>query len=302
MPNLLLTSRCRNNCAYCFRGAQTFEELTPEKVTAILPLLRSFKRNTVNLLGGEPTLNPDFIIILQLLLAEGWRVKIFTNGKIPGKLINELQQIMGDFSFCVNRTDPSLSPETIDFYHKLGYKIQLGVTIHQKVQPLDHIFREISAYRLERYFRLGIALPVWPHRPNSYLPPGDYAETGLRILPQLLSAAGEGIKPEFDCGFPLCFFPGESRTIFADRGIEFKSLCGIIPDISPRRIMPCFPLSAFSLPLSPESTWAGLQDSFNAVFAFQTPNHLFPACSACNELTQGNCCGGCAAFRPAVYF
>jgi len=50
-------------------------------------------RPRVGLLGGEPTLHPQFITILAYLLARGLHVRVFTNGLCGDDLIRRIDAI-----------------------------------------------------------------------------------------------------------------------------------------------------------------------------------------------------------------
>jgi MoaA/NifB/PqqE/SkfB family radical SAM enzyme len=300
MPNLVLTNECNSDCQYCF--VQRQEEanyFTLDKTKQILPFLRSFQRESLNIVGGEPTLNPDFIPILNLLLTAGFKINIFTNGRLPQHLIAEIHNIAeGEFSFCVNRTNPELSPEMVEFYRMLGYRIQLGITIFEPKQELDHLLNEIEQFNLERHYRIGIALPIWPGKQNSYLDRQNYQVTSDFIFLFIQKGFTLGIKPEFDCGIPYCFFSPAQKSWFVDHEINFISHCGLIPDICPDfSVIPCFPLATFCEPISMQASWTDLKPKLEAQLNKLMKKPIFPACATCLDLENGKCPGGCLALR-----
>lgn len=300
MPNLVLTNKCYNGCAFCFVDSKKDGAfLTYKKVQTLLPFIRSFDRESIHLLGGEPTLNPEFIEILKGLLLEKFKVKIFTNGKLPTKLIERLQCLHdGEFCFCVNRTNPHLAPRIVRLYRKLGYRISLSVTIFQPHQIVDHILNEIDTYRLDRQYRIGIALPIWPDRQNLYLHPKDYHLMAEELFTFIQKGVTLGIRPTFDCGFPYCFFNEEQKRYFEDNGIDFASHCGVIPDIGPDfSAMPCFPLAKLRQAVSKNSDWQELQQRFEDTLKTERYEPLFKKCRKCVEFRSGGCSGGCAALR-----
>ena len=103
------------------------EELLPDQINNLLPLIYSSKRKSINLVGGEPTLNPFFLEILIRLLEKNYEVKIFTNGRIPVSLVSEMQNISnGSFSFVLNRSYPDLSPELETFYKSVSWALEIA--------------------------------------------------------------------------------------------------------------------------------------------------------------------------------
>jgi MoaA/NifB/PqqE/SkfB family radical SAM enzyme len=302
MPNLLLTNQCFNGCSFCFVGAKESELfLRLENIATLLPFIHSFGRDTVNLLGGEPTLNPDFGPILERLLQEGFQVKIFTHGKIPAELVARLQGLHdGEFSFCVNRSDGRLTPKIINFYRKLGYRIQIAATVFKLQQSLTHIIDEILTYHLDRYFRLGLAMPIWPDRQNAYLPPEAYSRAADELFAFIDEAVVAGLKPSFDCGFPYCFFNEEQKAYLTENEIAFASNCGIIPDVGPEfSAKPCFPLANFAQPLAAASSWPILRQKFEEALNRANTEFLFAACKDCEAWRKKQCCGGCMALTMA---
>jgi MoaA/NifB/PqqE/SkfB family radical SAM enzyme len=299
MPNLVLTYRCNSDCQFCFaRGQNQETDLTIEKANRLLPFIQSFGRSEVNLLGGEPTLNPDFLSILKLLLVEGFKVRVFTNGKLHKSLIEQLQSIDGEFSFCVNRTDYQLTPEIIQLYRKLGYLTQLAVTIFKPHQNIDHLLDEILTYKLNRQYRLGVAMPIWPKRQNRYLPPNLYQTVANELFPFIQKGVQRDIQAGFDCGFPSCFYNADQKQYFKNNNIQYNSRCGAIPDISSDFIaIPCFPLAQFRESIFERPTWQELQPRLEGHFKHQRIEPLWEKCSDCEELPLGRCCGGCVALR-----
>ncbi len=300
MPNLILTNQCFNDCSFCFVDRKNDGQfLSCEQVQSLMPFIRSFNRDTVHLLGGEPTLNPDFSQILELLLNDEFKVKVFTNGKLALNLVEHLQCLHeGEFYFCVNRTQPSLIPKIVQFYNKLGFRTQLSVTIFQTDQIIEHIFNEILTYKLDHHYRLGISLPIWPELQNQYLVPSDYKLVSEHLFTFIQKGVQSGIRPMFDCGFPYCFFNEEQRAYFSVNEIHFKSNCGPIPDVGPGLFaMPCFPLALLSRPILCTSDWSVLNGEFENTLGTMSYKPIFEKCDSCEALQNKTCSGGCAALR-----
>ena len=300
MPNLVTTFNCNNNCDFCFVDSENNEhELTMSVLKSMMPFIKSFRRNGVNLVGGEPTLAPNFYKILHYLLQHDLRVNIFTNGKIKPDLVEKLQHLhIGNYSFCVNRSSEAVDSRITHFYKKLGYRIQLSVTISSKSVMPVHITEEILKYRLNKTVRVGIALPMYPNRNNQYLKPEDYGETAENLFSFFEDCLKYNIRPSFDCGFPYCFFNAKQKAFFEAHHIEFASNCGIIPDIQPDgNVIPCFPLSKFTVDFTENSHWPDIRENLEHQLNSVGKRYLFDFCEECNDLREGRCCGGCSAFR-----
>lgn len=301
MPNLILTGRCSSACDYCFtNGALTGGggDLTLKTLREIMPFVSTFRIRKLSILGGEPSLNPEFIGILQYLLEREYELLVFTNGDIAPSLLARLQGLTSArLEFVVNRSMEALRANTIRFYRSLGYRTKIGVTIFKAKQSLQHLIGEIEEFRLRKAIRIGIALPACPPFNNAHPNPDAYPEISGDIFPFLTECIAKGIKPEFDCGFPLCFFTEEQKAFLHDHSVEFVSNCGVIPDILPdRTVIPCFPLGDFRTVINGESSWTHSRNTLERSIAGAKRYHLFEACTSCPHLNSRECSMGCAAF------
>ena len=292
MPNIVLNYQCQNKCSFCFAKSKDANNncFDSRSIERILPFLKSFRDKEINLLGGEPTLNDDFIDILSILLSEGFTVRIFTNGKIDNLKLEELCLNFSDkYSFCVNRSDPFLSEQIQNLYRKLGFKVQLSITVHKLRQKLSHIIDEILNYKLGRYFRLGISLPTHNSSTNQYINPTDYFEFSNDIFLFIKQCVDNNIYPMFDCGFPECFFNKEQKLFFRENGISFQSQCGINPDILPgERLIPCFPLSVISCSFNPNSNWQNIKVRLNQEIKKIKQLQRIDMCNNCSLVNMCN--------------
>lgn len=297
MPNLIITDRCNRHCSYCF-NAHSGADLTPKKLYDLLPLLNSFKREKIHILGGEPSLNPYFLDIVDILLAEGYKIRIFTNGNLSTDQIQALvlRQSVA-ITLDVNRSNPELVKDIKNLYRRLGHCIQSGVTVYHTGQDFTHLFAEINRYHLEPLYRIGIAMPIWPHRANTSLYPTHYTQAAQQIFRQIQQGLLLGITPEFDCGFPDCFFTVAQKNFFRQHQIKFAALCGLIPDICSESCFPCFPLTVFAEPIQVGATWTELEAKLMEKLGKIPLNYIFTSCETCASRLSGSCPGGCLGWR-----
>lgn len=203
----------------------------------------------------------------------------------------------GKLEFIVNRSSNLLTANTVRFYKALGHRIKIGLTLFKSTQYVQHAIREIEAYRLRKAIRIGIALPSCSPSNNMYLSPEAYPQISNEIFPFLVECIGKGIKPEFDCGFPYCFFTDEQKEYFSVHSVHFASLCGIIPDLLPdHSAIPCFPLAHARVDLRGQSSWLEVISALEKKLAAMNMNLLFAHCQGCTYLQEAVCSGGCKAF------
>jgi radical SAM protein with 4Fe4S-binding SPASM domain len=76
-----ITQGCNLKCKHCYLTDKTFEgDMTTEEVVVVLDKLKSLGIQDITLLGGEPTLRPDFYTILQYCINKFKNVTVETNG------------------------------------------------------------------------------------------------------------------------------------------------------------------------------------------------------------------------------
>jgi molybdenum cofactor biosynthesis enzyme MoaA len=101
MGNVLLTNYCNRRCKYCFaqeriafddagEGDESKRFLSFDDLETIIAFFKRSACSQVGLLGGEPTLHPHFPAIIDRFLAEGFRVKLFSNGMMPDTALEHL--------------------------------------------------------------------------------------------------------------------------------------------------------------------------------------------------------------------
>ena len=303
MPNLITTYNCNRNCSFCFVDKHSDPiDYTVNTLIDQYPFINSFNRIPVSLVGGEPSLNPEFITLIKWLTVLGHEVHVFTNGKIDSVVLTRLKTLdLSKVSFWVNRSDTGRSENVLDFYRALGYSIHLSVTVFREGQNLEYIIDEILNYSLLKTFRLGIALPVYNTQINSYLKPESYKAVARDFISFIKVCLKNHIKPVFDCGFPFCFFDEEQKLFLKQNDIFFASNCGIIPDINAQNeLIPCFPLSRLKLSFKNIDIWKDKEQELTRTLQEMPKVSLFDDCLLCNEIAAGNCSGGCLSFRLAT--
>jgi MoaA/NifB/PqqE/SkfB family radical SAM enzyme len=81
--DLYITTQCNRRCAYCFLPAEFFASrvvMTRELFTAVLKWAIEVGVREVTLLGGEPSLHPNFVEFLDELKLYNIESRVVTNG------------------------------------------------------------------------------------------------------------------------------------------------------------------------------------------------------------------------------
>jgi len=87
---LYITGRCNCRCEYCYLGNALQADMSIDAVQEISGLFECLGTRYVTVLGGEPTLHPRFIEIIEMLANRGFYVVVDTNGMFENTLFDKL--------------------------------------------------------------------------------------------------------------------------------------------------------------------------------------------------------------------
>lgn len=312
VANILLTNRCVRQCPYCFAGqemaqAATSEYLSWENVIYLADLLQASGERRVSLLGGEPTLHPEFLDILLYLVERRFHVTFFTSGIMSKAKLEACRQHaallpLSRVNFVCNLNNPEQTPtprserEALHaFLSVLGPWTMPAFTIYRPDFELDFLFDLVERYGLRKRVRLGLAHPT----PGASSEALGIAEIG-HVLERLYSYKDAferlRLRPSFDCGFPSCRLTDEQLgwlTRLSGR-VEFKCMPAV--DITPAmQVYCCFPLSAwnrrsvFEFDSFKQITehYGRMQERIRAELG-----GIYPECTGCVHREEGTCAGG----------
>lgn len=316
MANILLTEKCVRECPYCFAqkymddGSDKF--LSWKNLVYLADMLERTNENHISLLGGEPTLHPDFSTYVLYLMNRGFHVTIFTAGIMSNRQLKNVEEDLsgvdpGRLSFVVNTNHPDITPvkemkSQNLFLKKMGHMSCPGHNLYQEEFELDFIFDYINRFNLRRHIRLGIGHPIYGKENNHVTPPRmkKIAESLERAFP--LFEANK-VTPGFDCGMPLCIFEDESlgklMKLSGNAG-AVKFGCGPAIDVGPNMdVWSCFPLTDYKRKSVFEfddfrqvaEYFAGILNSVRT----EKKAGIFDECTNCLHREKGTCAGGCVA-------
>lgn len=261
MPNILLTYRCNQECPYCFaKKKKENEDMSIENLRFVLDFFKKNNEMDARLLGGEPTCHPEFRKIINMLLQQKFRIRIFTNGLFSESILNFLKSKGKSITYDFNINE-------MPFYDKAKWE-----KIKRNVRNLNHgqlfvitfnIFRTSFIYKhLEEIIasnpidalQIRITNPIL-NQSNIFLSQDKY-KLAIRKIGNMLKYLDSmrTIKPftvVFGCGFSRTE-GNEIKKIKIGRSvekIEIKYGClgnsgkfDIAPDLT---VFRCLPLSSW---------------------------------------------------------
>jgi len=309
MANLCITTSCNRHCSYCFaagerrRGSSHMPSETFDK--ALDFLLRSGIEQA-RLLGGEPTLHPEFIRLAESALRRGLRLLVFSNGLMPERVLRWLEHSPhGAVALLINATRTDHQKQ-LDTLRRLGNRVMLGFNIHTPVFQPEFLLDLIDKYGLYPRIRFGLAHPCLDGS-NVSIHPRLYCAVGNRLMDFAALAHGSSVELEFDCGFVPCMFPPGSMEALGNTAADIGPRCSPVLDLRPDGMFgSCFPLSGLHQEVLQDHDTAGaLRSRFEARLVGLRRLGIFPECATCEMRTSGKCTGGCLAaamqrLRPAV--
>lgn len=96
---VLFVPGCNYDCFYCHNRSLidgSYEEISPKNVKEFL-LKRVGQLDGIVITGGEPTLQPDLIAYIQEIKAQGYKVKLDTNGSSPHVIEKLIESELCDY-------------------------------------------------------------------------------------------------------------------------------------------------------------------------------------------------------------
>lgn len=152
-----ITSRCNNDCKYCF-GPRNVEEMDFSKLKKLFHLFYERRVKAVVLTGGEPLLRDDFGEILKELKKYSFKIFLDTNGDLFFKsrdLISKYVDIIGlpiDFPDSSYRNEDNIKTvlEILDYYKKI------------KKHPLIRVGTVVTKDNFRKLNEIGELLKKYP--------------------------------------------------------------------------------------------------------------------------------------------
>lgn len=313
MANIAIVNYCNLKCPYCFADDMIHEKtknLNIDNYRKILEFISRTNQNYVGIIGGEPTLHPNFREILKetnrYCKECDTGATLFTNGIELEKYIPDIGERIG---LLINCNSPQFqSPElyakhikTLDRLDELSWfdkKATCGCNIHPGLTDYSYFWTIVDKYHLPRV-RVSVVSPA-----AQYACYRDDKEKYYTMMkPIFLDFCKEAIKRNcilgIDCGhIPMCYFTIEEREIVESICENYnQDLCHPVVDITPDfKATACFgayePVDIRDFDCLPQlEDYLFLKHSYPRIQANCTGK-----CTTCKKHELLQCQGGCLGF------
>jgi len=279
-----LTNECNLSCAHCYRTTDRVDRLT---ITDVRTVLESLDIGSANLGTGENGLHPEFLPIVEHLLAQGIKTTLTSNGYsiqcLPDEVLRGLREVEFSFDFPTPQEQDAfrgngawnLAMDSLHRAKRLGVEVTIiAVMMRTNYKRLPEVAR--LAAKVGANFRFNVYQPV---QSSSFTMSYEQFWDGFREL-------------FATCGLVACTEP----LVSALSGLNSTEGCAcgrrtirVTPE---RRIIPCVYWPHKGLPLS---ELPRLRETVFQTEEFRRCQIVPQACTGCVHVTT--CGGGCAGRR-----
>lgn len=306
MPNLMLTNYCNYRCPYCF-GMDMMAPKVPAKVmsretfTGILDWLDKDRGDgVIHLMGGEPTLHPEFEWVVEQCIERDYNVTIFSNLATDNAPILADKLSILPIHWVVNVNNPA------KWTDKQRRNIESALAILGKNASITFNIMpdEDESWALElcdRFnlcyeLKIGFILPTYSGS-NMSLRDDQYAKVAEKTVALAKQVYERGGRLMYECGIPTCCFTDEQLGQLWRYKSKLHSGCRSRLDIAPDgEIFYCLPMAELGKRhYSTFENYKNATDWFERRYAPYRMLGRTEQCAECMLFNPRECNGACLA-------
>ncbi|MFH1147768.1 MAG: radical SAM protein [Pseudomonadota bacterium] len=113
--------KCNFNCVYCYASNNSKNELTKAEIKDVILQAKDLGARKIIILGGEPTIYPHFMEMVDFIARQDLRIEIFTNG---ARITESAAKALHEYGVAVVLKTNTAKEELQDMLsgHKGAYK------------------------------------------------------------------------------------------------------------------------------------------------------------------------------------
>ena len=305
MLNLFVNYDCNLVCDYCFvrgLGQKHPPRIAETDFQRFCDWMKRHRVSLLGILGGEPTLHPNLVAMLQRLRASGVASVLFTNALYADDALADILAL-NTAAVVVNYNEPDqYKPREWQLLQRhIAQLVAAGARVSfSKNFSCGHSAFE---YLIEGCQRFGITRVRYDvSRPNAARSNNHFAREQQREVIQTLlafvrRAEQAGSLTGLDCCLPLCDFTTAELAWLSEHSLRFAAVCQPSLDVqTDLSVSYCMPLSATLLP--DVCACAGemeLLAQLNALVRARRQSRP-PGCADCADFGH-RCQAGCLALK-----
>ena len=323
MPNIVLTYRCNLNCCYCFANEFVNKANTDITVRNFKKALDFFTRAgdvSIGLIGGEPTLHPNFDLFMEMLIANEkvWHITVYTNGILMDRYIPQIThpkvgvlvncnspKVIGEKSFAKLRQNLDIMLEQ---YH-MKDRMSLGINLYSDDMDYSYMTELLRDHKMPQV-RISLTVPDF-----STCGSVNVLEFFMKRKPFVLEFLRKmdsiHVMPYYDCNIPpYCIWTDEEKKWLEDYVSRYpkcdtnltghQSKCSptvdILPDLQAIR---CFGMSDFEkVNIKDFRNHLDIMNYYRNEIDFL--GYKLAGCEECKDCYDRkvfNCVAGCLGFK-----
>jgi len=324
-----ITYHCNRNCSFCYsRGLQEEfkEHMSLSDFEFLIRWAKSQGWQSLRLLGGEPTVHPEFKTILGIARQQGFSLSISTNGLFDPELNSSFNNCLIE-SINFSYPQDKLKLQEFELFRKNLEKTivrRIPVVLSGVIYPDREDWRQVidlaKDFRTRIITRFSTVLPGYQKRFN----PEEFKRDIDTLASQILSIARYAYKNYviffFYRPLLLCMFKSqELKFLKSISPFLFDTICScscidgtmvtVNPDLT---CSPCPSLFLKGLKITPKITREILSLDFKAKMKHLSIQPFMDSCKSCQyfinykrhleDASQGFnnellCHGGCFRYR-----
>lgn len=320
---IAINNNCNSNCPYCFAGKMGIDNATNislENIRKIFDWMVLNQDRILIILGGEPTLHPQFAEIMELAnlyqAEHSWDILILTNGILLEKYLDVFSK---NTTFLINVN----SPETLkglETYNKMRKSLR---ALYQKRKFLQeknlkftlgcNLCKEITDYQffwdiVDELNCNNVRVSVASPQNNEYINDRDSYFNLMKpvFLNFIFECCKRKVIANTDCSLiPPCYFSGEEMhfvlnaisKVYDVSGFFCSMIYQVLPDMT---ISSCFGNKDFEKNKSKLDDFINkkqLDQHFYNMFLRNVNAKRSDKCKTCLLGNSHICMGGCLGFK-----
>lgn len=245
MANIIFNNYCNLKCPYCFANDCIQEEkysISKQQLNKILNFIQKTPTEKIGIIGGEPTLHPNFPELIKELNTyvknndSGW--VLFSNGIELYKYVDLFKNNKNGCLLNLNHPNivgkenwQKIIKTLITFNkEKVLHKITLGINLYENLESYDFFLKTATFFKMP-IVRVSVVAPT------NLCATTDkdlyYIKMKKLFLSFLKDAKQQNIKVNLDCNkIPLCYFNNQEQELISEVCDPFNSFCDPVIDIN----------------------------------------------------------------------